>query len=84
MAQVVPAEFRDMGAVEQMRPRGLESGFHFKDASPTVGLFAPTIEQTAVNRRATMTIDRRPRLTTPQWPNILIVPTLLQNKPDPL
>jgi hypothetical protein len=30
----------------------------------------------AVNRRATMTIDRRPRLTTPQWPNILIVPNI--------
>jgi len=23
-----------------------------------------------------MTIDRRPRLTTPQWPNILIVPNI--------
>jgi len=34
-----------MGAFKQMSPRGLESGFHFKDASPAYHLFAPTIEQ---------------------------------------
>jgi hypothetical protein len=46
MAEVVPAEFRDVGAFEKLRPRGLESGAEFKDASSTVGLFAPAIERT--------------------------------------
>src|ERR1700674_1267427 len=47
MAKVVPAEFRDIGAFEKRRPRGLEAGSRFKEPSSTVGLFAPTFEYTS-------------------------------------
>ncbi len=46
MTEIVPAKCRDAGALEKLRPRGLESGADFKDTLLTVRLSAPTIEQT--------------------------------------
>ena len=37
-----------MGALEKLRPCGLESGSDFKDTPSAVGLFAPTIERQAL------------------------------------